>query len=89
MGPFICNNREGSIEAEKQLSEYKFSKKFLWYYDPYGIIKKMRVKCKLTPYIHEKKPKIEKFSNQSEWLENTLVEDDQKGDTSPIMQTPA
>ena len=48
----------------------------------------MRVKCKLTPYIHEKKTEIEKFSNQSEWLENTLVEVDKKNDTSHILQTP-
>ena len=49
----------------------------------------MRVKCKLTLYIHEKKPDIEKFSNQTEWLENTLVEVDKQSDTSHILQTPA
>ena len=49
----------------------------------------MRVKCKLTPYINENKPEIEKFSNQTEWLENTLVEADKQSDTSHIFQTPA
>ena len=49
----------------------------------------MRAKCKLTPYIHEKKPNIEKFSNQTKWLENTLVEADKQSDTSHILQTPA
>ena len=87
VGPFICNKREAGAEAEKQLLDYKFSKNFLWLYDPYGIISKMRVKCKLTPYIHEKKFEIEKFSNQFEWLENTLVEADKQSDTSHILQT--
>lgn len=74
VGPFICNSKEAGAEAAKQLLVYKFSESFLWYYDLYGIISKMREKCKLTPYVHDKKPDIEKFSNQSEWLENTLVE---------------
>ena len=87
--PFIFNNREAGVEGEKQLLEYKFSKNFLWHYDPYGIISKMRVKCKLTPYIHEKKTEIEKFSYQSKWLENALVEADKQIDTSHILQTPA
>ena len=49
----------------------------------------MRVKCKLTPYVQENKPEIEKFSNQSEWLENTLVEVEKQSDTSQTLQTPA
>ena len=61
VGPFIYNNREASVEVAKQLLEYKFDESFLWNYDPYGIISKMKVKCKLTPYIHDKKPEIEEF----------------------------
>ena len=61
VGPFICNNREVGIEEKKQFSEHKFIKIFLWYYEPYGIIRKMRVKCKLNPYIHEKKLKLRNF----------------------------
>ena len=49
----------------------------------------MRVKFKLNPYVHEKKPDIEKLSNQSEWLENTLVETENEGDTSQTQQNPA
>ena len=76
VGPFICNNRDAGPEAEKYLQEFKFSKSFLWYYDPLGVISRLRVKCKLTPYVDEKKPDIEKYSNQSEWLENTLIEEE-------------
>ena len=47
----------------------------------------MRVKCKLTPYIHEKKPEIEQYVNQTEWLENTLVDAVKQGDTSHTLQT--
>ena len=42
----------------------------------------MRVKCKLTPYIHEKKQDIEQYVNQTQWLENTLVDVVKQGDTS-------
>ena len=65
VGPFIYNNIYAGLKAEKCLQEFKFSKIFMCYYDPLGVIRKMRVKCKLTPYVHEKKPEIEKFSNQS------------------------
>ena len=34
----------------------------------------IRLKCKLTPFIHEPKAQIEKFANQIEWVENTLVD---------------
>ena len=43
---------------------------------------------KLTPFIHESKPEIEKYSNQSEWLENTLQEVEEQPDTSSILPTP-
>ena len=89
VGPFICNNREAGLEAEKQWQEFKFSPSFLWYYDPLCVIRKIKVKRKFTPYIHEKKSEIEKFSNQSEWLEKTLVEAEKQSDTSQTLQTPA
>ena len=74
VGPFICTNREAGLEAEKYLQEFKFIEIFLWYYDPLGVISKLRVKCKITPYVHEKKPDIDKYSNRYEWLEKTLIE---------------
>ena len=30
----------------------------------------------MTPYIHHRIPEIEKYANQSEWVENTLVDRD-------------
>ena len=62
-------------------------KSFLWNYDPQGISSKLRVKCKLAPYIHEKKLEIEQYVNQIEWLENTLVYAIKQGDTSHTLQT--
>ena len=87
MGQFVCNHRDAKKEATKQLLEYRFEESFSWNYDPQGILRKMRVKCKLTPYIHEKKPKIEQYVNQTEWLENTLVDAVKQGDTSHTLQT--
>ena len=76
IGLFICNNRNAGKEVEKCLQDFKFNSSFKWNYDPFGVINKLRVKFKLTPFIHESKPEIEKYSNQSEWLENTLREVD-------------
>jgi hypothetical protein len=50
----------------------------IWHYDPYGIISEMRVKNKNIPYVHTSRPEIEKFSNQTEWEPNTLVETEQE-----------
>ena len=86
VGPFICNHREAGVEAAKQLLEYKFDESFLCNYDPHGILSKMRVKCKLTPYIPDKKTEIEQFSNQTEWLDNTLMETVKQGDTSHTLK---
>ena len=47
----------------------------------------MRVKCKLTPYIHERKPEIEKYANQTEWTENNLIDVVKQSDTSHTLQT--
>jgi hypothetical protein len=34
----------------------------------------MRVKNKNAPYVHEPRPEIEKFANQTEWEPDTLVD---------------
>lgn len=34
----------------------------------------LRKKANLGPYIHHPIPKIEKYANQSEWVENTLMD---------------
>ena len=44
VGPFICNNRDAVPEAENYLQKFKFSKIFLCYYGPLGVISKLRVK---------------------------------------------
>jgi len=70
LGPFICNIKEAGLEANKILQS------FMWQYDPHGVINKLRLKVKLGPFIHHPKPDIERFSNQSKWLENTLIDID-------------
>jgi hypothetical protein len=34
----------------------------------------MRVKNKNAPYVHEPRPEIERFANQTEWEPDTLVD---------------
>jgi len=48
----------------------------MWRYEPQGFMSKIRQKVKLGPYIHHHIPEIERYANQSEWLENTLVDRD-------------
>ena len=79
---FICNHKDVEKEVTKKLSEFIFEESFPWNYDPQGILRKLRVICKLTPFIHESKPEIEKFSNQIEWIENTLAEAASQKDTT-------
>lgn len=51
-----------------------FPLSFTWSYDPFGIISKLRVKQKETPYVSTPRPEIEKYMNQHIWVENTLQE---------------
>ena len=74
VGPFIINHKEAEKEIIKRLAEFKFQESFPWNYDPQGILSSLRVKFKLTSFIHELKPEIKKFSNQAEWVENTLTD---------------
>ena len=76
MGPFICNLREAGDEADHILKEMKFQKSFIWRYDPQGFVTRLRKKAKLGPYIHHPIPEIEGYANQSEWVENTLIDRD-------------
>jgi hypothetical protein len=77
IGSFICNNHGTGEEADKLLKEMKFITSFPWHYDPCGIISEMRVKNKNIPYVHESRPEVEKFANQTIWEPNTLVEVEQ------------
>ena len=76
LGPFICNTKEARPEADKILQQMKFKNSFMWQYDPHGVINKLRIKVKLRPFIHHPRPAIKMFSNQSEWLGNTLIDMD-------------
>jgi hypothetical protein len=58
----------------------KFLTSFTWHNDPCRIISEMSVKNKNAPYAHEPKPEIERFSNQTEWEPDTLV------DVEPIVR---
>ena len=95
LGPFICNNREDGQEAEKILRKMNFKCSFMWQYDPNGVINKLGLKFKLSPFIHESRPDIERYANQLEWLENTLrdventlIDVEKHIDTSSFLQVP-
>jgi hypothetical protein len=78
IGSFICNSRGAGEEADRMLKEMKFFLSFPWHYDPCEIISEMRVRNKNIPYVHEFKPEIEKFANQTVWVPDTLVEMEQQ-----------
>ena len=65
---------EQGEEAYKLLKEMKFSLSFTWLYDPLGVISRLRVENKFTPYHHTTRPEIEQYKNLLEWKENTLQE---------------
>ena len=76
IGPFIVNNIEAANKINVKLKEYKFPCSFIWNYDPQGILSTMRVRCKLSVYLHDPKPHIERYANKLEWEPNTLFDDD-------------
>jgi hypothetical protein len=63
IGPFIFNNRETGEEESILLKLMKFPLRFIWSYDPFGIISKPRTKQKTTPYVHTQRLEIEKYMN--------------------------
>jgi hypothetical protein len=74
IGSFICNNRAAGEEDDNLLKPMNFTRSFTWNYDPFGVISKLGVKQKRTPYAHVHKHKVEKYMNQIDWKENTLLE---------------
>jgi hypothetical protein len=78
IGSFICNSRATGEESNKMLKEMNFSLSFPWHYDPCGIIAKTVLKNNISPYAHVPKPEIERFMNQTEWEENTLLDTEQQ-----------
>jgi hypothetical protein len=87
IGSFICNNCGAGEEEDRLLKEMKFFMSFTWHYDPCGIISKMRVKNKNIPYVHESRPEVEEFANQTVWEPNTLVEAEQQDPPATVSQT--
>ena len=72
VGPFICNARATCKEEKYLLRQINFKLSLTWSYDPLGIISKLRVEQKTTPYSHTPRPEIKQFMNQDNWKENTL-----------------
>ena len=48
-------------ETNLLLKQMNFPLSFTWSYDPFGVISKLRVEQKTTPYVHTQRPKIEKY----------------------------
>ena len=58
------------------IQRLNIKKNFIWRYDPLDFICNRRQKNKMNPYFRHHIPKIEKYANQVEWVENTLVDRD-------------
>jgi len=41
----------------------KFGLSFIWYYDPMGVISKLRVENMFTPYYHTTRIEIKQYKN--------------------------
>lgn len=67
IGPFIVNTRASVKEEDNLLKQMKFRLIFTWSYDPLGIISKLRVEQKTTPYAHTTRPEIKQYAKQEEW----------------------
>jgi hypothetical protein len=87
IGYFICNSQDAGEEANKILKEMKFIVSFSWNYDPCKIIAETRLRNKISPYANVPKPKVENFTNQTEWEENTLLDTEQQRPFASISQT--
>ena len=70
------NKKEGWEEADQILKDkYQLSYSFRWVpYDPEGFITTRRIKYRLLGYRHCKYPHIERYANQQEWQQDTLIE---------------
>lgn len=88
LGPFVCNTGTAGEEEDTILKEIKFNLSFTWSYDPCGIISKLKMENKITPYIHTSRPEIEKYANQLELIENTLQEVEEHLFSTSSLQTP-
>jgi len=77
LGPFIFNKMEQAWKDADTILGKKLKRKhsFLWSpYDPEHFISYRRVKNELKEYVHHEIPEIQRYANQQEWVEFTLVE---------------
>lgn len=84
---FICNTRFAGTEADKLLKSMNLQPSFTLSYDPFGVISALRFQLKATPYNHTPKLELEKFMNQEQWSEGTLLEADEQVITTPQVNT--
>jgi len=66
----------------------KLTHSFTWSYEPWGIIYRKSVENNSTPYIHTHRPEIEKITNQTKWMLETLQEAKEQMLSSSSAQTP-
>ena len=76
LGPFIMNKKEGWEEADQILKDkYQLSYSFRWVpYDPEGFISTRRMKYRLVGINYCSYPHIQKYANQQEWLQDSIVD---------------
>lgn len=55
-----------------------FNHNFPLSYDPAEIISRKRVENRSTPYVHTHRPSIDQYANQTEWVPNTLQEEEEQ-----------
>jgi len=88
VGPFMCNTRTTSKEADLLLKQLSFELSFTWSYGPFVMISGLMVEQKTTPYTHTLQQEIEQYMNQYEWEENTMQEKEEKILSKMTSQTP-
>jgi len=63
VGHYIVNNIPKIKEVDEIIKKMKFKLSFTWSCDPLGIISRLRVKQKTTPYAHTPRREIDKYAN--------------------------
>ena len=63
MVPTLSTPGAATKEADELLKKMNFKLSSTWSYDPLGIISKLRVEQKTTPYGHIPRPEIEQYAN--------------------------
>lgn len=64
ISPFIVNTKAVAKEAYILLKQMNFKLRFTWSYDPLGIISKLMIDKKTTPYVHIARSETQPYENQ-------------------------